>query len=251
MQFNSGLAALALLVCHTSIHAQTTDFRHYGDFTQMMLTGRLSGQVPLSQLDTGRNVWGVGALAELKGEIIQIDGRILVSPGGDSRGQVRAPVQGETAVLWAGGRVTNWVPINIPENMSQASLETFFQQQAERFKLDLERPWLFRVSGEYAHLIWHVVTGEPASVGSGEHAHSDHAQHGSGHANQRSGMKVFRNPSARGQLVGVYSGGKLEGVVSHRGERFHVHFVDSDMKVSGHVDQYSVRAGSTLWLPQP
>jgi hypothetical protein len=29
-----------------------------------------------------------------------------------------------------------------------------------------------------------------------------------------------------------------------------VHYIDKNMTVSGHVDQYSVRAGSTLWLPK-
>ena len=110
---------------------------------------------------------------------------------------------------------------------------------------------MFRVSGDYAHLIWHVVTGEKSTGGGGHGAHGSGAPGGhGGHANQQSGMKVFRNPQASGQLVGVYSGANLEGVVSHPGERFHVHYIDKNMTVSGHVDQYSVRAGSTLWLPK-
>jgi len=42
----------------------------------------------------------------------------------------------------------------------------------------------------------------------------------------------------------------LEEIVSHPGERFHVHYIDKDMTVSGHVDQFSVHAGATLWLPK-
>lgn len=63
-------------------------------------------------------------------------------------------------------------------------------------------------------------------------------------------MKLFRNPAATGQLLGVYSGDKLEGIVSHPGEKFHVHYIDHDLKVSGHVDQYSVKAGSVSMLPK-
>ena len=74
-------------------------------------------------------------------------------------------------------------------------------------------------------------------------------EHG-GHANQKSGMKLFRQPVATGQLVGVYSGDKLEGVVSHPGEKFHVHYIDNDLKVSGHVDQYNIKANSVLLLPK-
>jgi alpha-acetolactate decarboxylase len=47
----------------------------------------------------------------------------------------------------------------------------------------------------------------------------------------------------------VYSGTALEGVVSHPGERFHLHFADAAATVSGHVDRYSVAAGAVLKLP--
>ena len=45
------------------------------------------------------------------------------------------------------------------------------------------------------------------------------------------------------------AGSKLEGVVSHPGERFHVHYIDDAKTVSGHVDQYNVRGGASPWLP--
>jgi hypothetical protein len=66
-----------------------------------------------------------------------------------------------------------------------------------------------------------------------------------------SGMKVFHSPGATGQLVGVYSGEALEGIVSHPGGRFRVHDVDGAGSVSGHVDAYAVAAGAVLKLPQP
>lgn len=62
---------------------------------------------------------------------------------------------------------------------------------------------------------------------------------------------MFHAPGATGQLVGVYSGAGLEGVVSHAGERFHLHYVDSGATVTGHVDRYSVAAGAVLKLPLP
>jgi alpha-acetolactate decarboxylase len=64
-------------------------------------------------------------------------------------------------------------------------------------------------------------------------------------------MKVFHAPGASGQLVGVYSGPALEGVVSHPGERFHLHYIDAAARVSGHVDAHAVAAGSVLRLPRP
>lgn len=241
--------------------AQPMGFLHHGNFTHMARTGEAVGQVRLSTLDTTRGVWGVGALAGFKGEVIQVDGQLLVSPGSAPRGEVRPAEGRDTAALWASAKVSQWEAIPVTTDMSQAQLEAFIQAQATARQIDLSQPFVFRVTGEQAHLVWHVVTGEKAVGGAREHAGHGQASGGGGggpghanhanHANHAAGMKVFRQPQARGQLIGVYSGAALEGVVSHPGERFHVHHVSDDLQTSGHVDQYTVRAGSTLWLPRP
>jgi hypothetical protein len=256
MRFKYSLLLVGCIALFTSAHAQSPDFTHYGNFKRMMHTGDTKGQVLLSAVPSGPGVWGVGALAGLKGEIIQVDGKLLVSLGTDPKGAVNPPAPTDSAVLWASGQVKDWDPVKIPIDMTQTQFEAFFTQQATARKIDLTQPFMFRVTGSYAHLIWHVVTGEAPTGNQGAHdAHGSaagqtgHGAHG-GHANQKSGMKIFRQPVATGQLVGVYSGDKLEGVISHPGEKFHVHYIDDGLTVSGHVDQYSVKAASILLLPK-
>jgi len=236
--------------------AQVPDFKHYGNFKHMMQSGETKGQVLLSELPVSAGVWGVGALAGLKGEIIQIDGKLLVSLGTDPKGSVQPPKANDSAVLWASAKVTDWDSVKVPTDMTQAQFEAFVTQQAPSRQLDLTQPFIFRVTGHYAHLIWHVVTGErpsgDASHKGAQSASAKNAGHGGhgGHANDQAGMKLFRSPLSPGQLVGVYSGDKLEGLISHPGEKFHLHYIDNDLKVSGHVDQYTVKAGSVLLLPK-
>lgn len=244
------LGALALVA--GLAWAQPMGFQHHGNFTQMMRSGQAVGQVALSPLEGVPGGWGVGALADLRGEVIQVDGRVLVSHGSDPQGRVQPPGAQASATLWASARVSGWAQVPVPATMGQPQFEAFVQEQAQARKLDLEQPFVFRVTGGYSHLIWHVVTGEkPAGAAGGRTPQGDggHGSHVSGHANQASGQTVFRNPRASGQLVGIYSGAQLEGVVSHAGERFHLHYIDDGMNVSGHVDQYTVRAGSMLWVP--
>lgn len=221
------------------------DFVHHGHFGRMMHTGDTGGQVALSALPQQPGTWGVGATAGLKGEIVQIDGRLLVSPGSDAQGRVQAPQADEQAVLFAGGRVRVWRDVPVPRDMDQAAFEAFVQEQARGLGLALDQPFVFRVEGRFPHLLWHVVTGEHRAGG----GHGAPSGPGAGHANQRSDMRLFRQPGASGQLIGVYSGAALEGVVSHPGERLHVHFVDPGVTVSGHVDRYSVAAGAVLRMP--
>ena len=245
------LLAVSLTLGLTSGFAQLADFQHFGNFKRMMHTGDTAGQVELSKLSQVAGTWGVGALAELKGEIIQVDGKLLVSLGTDPKGKVQLPSPYDSAALWASDKVMHWKQISVPGDMNQLQFEKFVSDQAASSNLDLGQPFAFRVTGNYSHLIWHVLTGEKVQAKAATQEHGNHAMQGhrGGHSNKQSGMTVFRSPSASGQLVGIYSGEKLEGVVSHPGERFHVHFIDHSQAVSGHVDQYSVNRGATLWLP--
>ena len=69
--------------------------------------------------------------------------------------------------------------------------------------------------------------------------------HAQGHARTR----AFEQKDTDGVMVAFYSGDRLEGVVSHPGERFHVHFATAGLSASGHVDDYAVLKGSKLLLP--
>lgn len=227
------------------------DFVHFGNFTIMNQKGGASGQVKLADVPQTAGVWGLGATAGLKGEIVQIDGKLLVSPGSDPEGRVQAPQPGEQAVLFASARVKAWADVPLPNTMNQIQLEAFVREQAAARGLSLEQPFVFRLEGQFPHLMWHVITGEPTAAV--ERGHAGHGSRGraADHANQQSGTRVFHRPGTTGQLVGVYSGAGLEGVVSHAGERFHLHFVDSVLTVSGHVDAYAVAVGAVLKLPVP
>jgi alpha-acetolactate decarboxylase len=248
-----GFGAIAALLLASLAWADKLPFAfaHHGNFQRMMHSGNTSGQVALAALPQHGGTWGVGASAGLKGEIVQIDGKLLVSPGSDEQGRVRAPQDGEQAALFASGQVQAWQDVTVPRDMDAAAFEAFVQERAQAMGIALGQPFVFRVEGRFPHLLWHVVTGEPARGGghSVHGAHGGQGGHGAGHANQRSDMRVFRQPGASGQLIGVYSGAALEGVVSHPGERFHLHFADMNTTVSGHVDRYSVAAGAVLKLP--
>lgn len=250
--YRFGLMAALLLTGVVWASSLPFDFIHHGNFKRMMHTADTRGTVALASLPQPEGAWGVGAIAGLKGEIVQLDGRLLVSPGSDAQGRVRAPQDGEAAVLFAGGRVQLWQDIAVPSDMDSATFETFVREQAQTLGLAADQPFVFRVEGRFPHLLWHVVTGEPAqgAAPGAPSSHAGHAGQGAGHANQRSDMRLFHQPGTRGQLVGVYSGAALEGVVSHPGERFHIHFADAGATVSGHVDRYSVAAGAVLKLPR-
>lgn len=244
------LAALpVLLACAAALAtALPLAFTHVGSFRHMSHTGDTAGQARLASLPQQPGTWGLGATAGLKGEIVQLDGRLLVSPGSDARGALRPPQPDEEALLYASARVQRWVDVPVPRDMEQPQWEVFVRDEAAARGLPPGEPFVFRVEGRFPRMRWHVVTGDAPA---GQHGAAPGHFGGGGHANAQAGMRVFHSPGTTGQLVGVYSGEALEGVVSHPGERFHLHYVDAAASVSGHVDGYAVARGAVLKLPLP
>lgn len=250
------VAAISLGAAVVVWAALPAGFSHHGNFQQMVRSGDTAGRVALAALPQQPGFWGVGATAGLRGELIVVDGRLLVSHGSDAQGRVAAPAAAEQALLFAGAQVLAWRDVPVPQDMDAPAFEAFLRRQAVAAGLLPDQPFVFRVEGRFPHLLWHVVTGEaPAGQGGGHGGGKGGGQEtghaGGGHANSQSGQRLFRQPGASGQLVGVYSGAELEGVVSHPGERLHLHFIDPALTVSGHVDRFSIAAGAVLKLPQP
>lgn len=227
--------------------ALAQDMTAHGNFRHMMHTGETSGAIALDTLAVPSG-WGVGATADLRGEVVIRDGAILVSRGDDPDARLTAPQAGENAVILAYGTVTDWQEVSIPHDMAPDRLTHFIEMQAERLGLDPAGGFPLRVTGSFTNLVWHVVTGEAPAHGR-QTGHEQQTGHGGGHAKTQSGMNRYDEAGASGEIIGIYAGAALEGIASHPEERLHLHFVSEDGTRSGHVDDIAIPAGATLLLP--
>jgi alpha-acetolactate decarboxylase len=233
-------AVCLVLSLSTAAAAEPFDVRVHGNFTQMTHTGDARSVVALAEIGSQRGTYGVGALAGLRGEILLWDGKLLVTRGHSETGKVSPPAPGDEAALFVQGKVDAWDEVVVPSDMTQAEFEAFVVATAAKRGLGAEQAFPFAVRGALPRVEWHVVTG----AASGERKHGDvHAQ---GHARNR----TFDHASANAVLLGFHSGVALEGVISHPGERFHLHYADAAFTVSGHVDAYRVGKGALLMLPR-
>lgn len=236
--FTAFVLCLSLAV---SVASDTSfDVTAYGNFKKMKHTGDASGKVTLLSVSRSGGIYGVGALADLRGEILVWDGKVLVTPGESDTGSTRPATSKDQATLLVTARVKEWFEVQIHHDMTQQEFERFVIDSANSTRININRAFPFIVRGEVTDYTWHVVTSAVKRNDGG-------AQHRQGHANNRS----FSGPKTTGKLVGFYSAEKLEGVISHPGERFHVHYADDDLKISGHLDSFGIGGGSVLLLPKP
>jgi alpha-acetolactate decarboxylase len=220
----------------------TFDIEVHGNFKRMAHTGDTSGKIKLDALDARPDLYGVGALAGLRGEILIWNGRVLVTRGHSRHGAVESARPDDEAVLLVTSKVSGWSEVRVPVDMDQKLFEAFIVESAKKHGLSPADPFPFAVRGEFPRVKWHVVTGFPRAK-DGNAAGAKHAQ---GHARSR----VFEQAHTRGVILGFYSGDSLEGVITHPGERFHLHNADPDFRTSGHTDEYTVARGAVLLLPR-
>jgi len=221
--------------------AESFGIEVHGNFKHMAHTGDTSGKTRLTTLTTSPELYGVGALSGLRGEIMIWSGRGLVTRGHSSEGAVEGPRAGDGATLLATGKVSGWTEVSMPADMDQKGFEAFVIEAAQKHGLSTANAFPFAVRGGFPRVLWHVVTGS-AGAKNANAAITDHQ----GHAQSR----VFDQAGVRGVMLGFYSGDQLEGVITHPGKRFHVHYADPDFKTSGHVDAFTVARDTILLLPR-
>ncbi len=219
------IAFVLCLSSAVSVAGDTSfDVTAYGNFKRMKHTGDASGKVALLSIPRLGGIYGVGALADLRGEILVWNGKAFVTPGESETGSTRPAIPEDQATLLATAQVKEWIEVPIPDDMTQQEFERFIIDSANATHIDTDRPFPFIVRGEVTDYTWHVITGKAKRHGGG-------AKHKQGHANNR----TFSGHKAEGKLVGFYSAEKLEGVISHPGERFHVHYADNHFRTSGQL----------------
>jgi alpha-acetolactate decarboxylase len=233
--------ATALLFCFsfTVSAAEERPFKVsvYGNFMRMV-KGDASGTIALASISRSAGTYGAGALADLRGEIIIWDGNVLVTPGESVSGSTQTAGGDDQAALLVSAQVTEWEKLPVPDNMTQKAFERYIIDNARSRDTDTNKPFPFIVVGEITDYVWHVINGAAKRHSGGAHQQ--------GHASNR----IFSGAEIKGKLIGFYSGEELEGVISHPGERLHVHYADDDLTISGHLDSFGVRKGATLLLPK-
>lgn len=210
----------------------------HGSFQRMQHSKDFSAQVALRDAASGAGAYGVGALAELAGEITIHDGTVFISHGTRTDGRIDQRQAGEAqAALLATARVAKWQALAIPGAMKQAELQAFIVARASATGFDPGAAFPFLIRGEITDYRWHVIA-EPNP-------------HFGGHGSNAPMAKQFDAAGTRmaAEIVGFFSGDKLEGVISHPGEKFHEHLLDPARTLTGHLDAYDLAAGAVLLLP--
>lgn len=239
MQYKFLLASLILLqACSTSTEPQTPSLTHevyyMGALKNIMHKGDLSAKASLSDFEKTDNLYALGAVENLKGEVQIFNGQPYISYVQDSTLYFDTTLT-KNATLLVYSYVEEWEEVSIPEGAyTYTDFEKFIASQAEQNGIKL--PFPFLINGTAASVNWHTINWPADST---EHSHEKHI---------RSGLfgELSNTPV---EMLGFYSDSH-HAIFTHHTTNMHVHAKTADGTIAGHADGFTLSSGMKLMLPK-
>lgn len=209
-----------------------------GALRAMFHEGQIGAAVGLDALLPNPNLYAVGALESLAGEVTIVWGVAYLSyPTGPGQTRTeRATRATSGAALLVSAVVQAWESVRTTRAIGFEELDAEVGRLAVAAGARIDQRVPFLVEGELEDLRWHVVDGRRLAEG------------GASHKDHLAASVQLKEKRATAILVGFYSQTD-QGVFTHIGARSHIHCVLQEPLSSGHVDHVMVPAGAIWRFP--
>ena len=204
-----------------------------GAMRNVMWKGQLDGNIKLDTISNKTNLYGMGPVAYLTGEIVIIDGRAYKSTvvsdttmNVEETFDIKAPFFGYA-------NIAKWNEQTLPDSIqSIQQLEKYL----DKLTKTLPRPFMFKLKGIVEHATIHIVNLPKGSkVSSPEEAHK--------------GQKNYELISEPSDIIGFFSTDH-KAIFTHHDTFLHMHLITSDRQKMGHLDEVLFKNGTVkLYLP--
>lgn len=206
-----------------------------GALKNIMHKGDLSAQANLADFENADHLYALGAVENLKGEILIMDGTPFISSVQNEKLEISNSYDYK-ATLLVYASVSNWNSALIPNKISSyEKLEKYIEQEAKAQGINTDEPFPFLINGQAKSFDWHVIDWKDGDT---EHSHDKHISSG------LNGTIANQNV----QILGFYSKSH-HAIFTHHTTNMHLHVKTDDNKISGHLDGLTLGKGMTLQLP--
>jgi acetolactate decarboxylase len=200
-----------------------------------VLAGDIRGRVELEPLTDLQDLYGLGPLEGVKGEITILDSTTYIARvTGDNRVSVETGFH-QRACFLVYSQIPRWRKVDLPDHVrDEQSLEQELPRLATEYGLDPSHPFPFLLRGQPDCVVFHVLNKTDDLLHSPE-------QH------EKAKVK-FVLEKTEVEIIGFHSH-KHRGIFTPGHSSIHIHLKSKDGSVSGHVDTLSFPEGIDLFFP--
>lgn len=228
-----GLTILILTCCISKAQHTTNEVKIVGEMKNVMWKGQLYGNINLDTISNKTNLYGLGPVAYLAGEILIIDGKSYKSTvSSDTTMKVEETYELK-APFFGYANISKWSKQTLPD-----SIQTIKQLEKylDKVTKNLPRPFLFKLAGTVDQATIHIVNLPKGSkVSSPDEAHKE--------------QKNFELINEQSEIIGFFST-EHKAIFTHHDTNLHMHLITTDRKKLGHLDEVLFKKGTViLYLP--
>jgi acetolactate decarboxylase len=219
----------------TRVQGSGYELYYVGAQRDTVMNGRPTAAIDLRSLAKRPNLYGIGPIEELRGEVTIIDSRpSLARMRSDGNVQVTENYDtGAPFLVWA--EVPAWRTIPIPTGVrSFTDIETFVPRAAATLGLAPQLPLPFLIHGREQLVEFHILN----RIGNQPH-----------NAEQHKKIQIrFELKLAEVIIVGFHSTSH-HGVFTAMDSSIHMHFQTPNNIMSGHIQMLELGSNTSLSLP--
>lgn len=216
------------------LSAQNSEVKVQGAMKNVMRKGELHGTIKLDTIQSKSNLYGLGPLEYLKGELLIYNGISYVSKVGANGKVLMEKTYQVQAPFFVYANVESWIEIKIPQKVRTIQqLEKFLDEYTKNMK----RPFAFRLEGEFELVNFHIQNlPDNSIVSSPEDAHV--------------GQSKYSRMPVKGKILGFFST-EHQTIFTHHDSYIHMHFVNESETEMGHIDDLKLNPKGKIKLYLP
>jgi acetolactate decarboxylase len=205
-----------------------------GEMKNVMWKGQLEGNIAIDSITNKKNLYGLGPVEFLAGEILIIDGKAYKSTVVSDSTMLVEETYTIKAPFFGYTNITNWAENNLPKNIKTISeLEAYLDKKTK----NAVRPFMFKLVGQVDEASIHIVNLPKGSkVSSPDEAHQ--------------GQVNYHIYNENVEIIGFFSTAH-KTIFTHHDTYLHMHLITKDRKKMGHIDALTLKKGTVkLYLPK-
>lgn len=206
-----------------------------GTMRAVMREGKLG---PVISTDTliQTNLYGIGPMAYLRGELLVLDGKVYEATVGNKKQMQVKEVGKATAPFFGYAHIASWQSVTVPDSISDlVTLENYLNQTIGTSNPNFNT--FFKLKAKAKEATIHLVNlPKGTKVSSPEQAHK--------------GLVQYPVTNQEVEILGFYSQ-QHQTIFTHHNTNLHLHLITADRKTMGHLETITFEPKQVqLFLPQ-
>lgn len=207
-----------------------------GQLEDLIKKGDMKTNAKLKDFENAPHFYAIGSVTDLKGYIQIIDSKSYTSSVVNGAMSVDSSFNIDATLLLY-SEVDEWKEVSLPDDVTtMKQLQQFIGTQADKYKISKNCASPFLLTGIAASTTWRVVDWDKNDK---QITYKKTIQLGIG------GELKYEEITA----IGFYSKETYE-VLSHKDNTIHMHFVNHNHTIAGHIDDLTLDGRMKLFLPK-